>query len=455
MNVTALVLAAGAGTRMKSDLPKVAHELLGKALVRWVVDAAREAGCTEVVTVLGHGREFVAPLVRDTVIAIQEEQLGTGHAIMIARDHLEGRTGSLVVLSGDSPLIRAETIATLARMRKETEASVCVLTQIADTPFGYGRVVRDEQGHVLRIVEQKDCTPEEALLRECNSGIYCFDIPTLLDCLDRLSTENAQGEYYLTDVIEICVNDGRLVSALVVDDAAEALGVNSRRQLAQATKHMQQRINDFHLDNGVTMIDPDLVWIGPGVVIESDVELLPLTYLSGETIIGKGTVVGPNSRVIDAKIGRNCTIDETIIFDAELEDNVVCGPRAYLRPGTYMCTGSKAGTHVEIKKSRIGTDAKVPHLSYIGDATLGHDVNIGAGAITCNYDGVDKHPTVIGDGAFIGSDTMLVAPVTVGAGAVTGAGSVIAKDVPDDALALERNEQHVVEGWARHRRESE
>lgn len=455
MNAKALILAAGAGTRMKSEKPKVAHEVLGKPLVRWVVDAAHDAGISDVISVLGHMSEKVAPLVEsDTQIVLQMQQLGTGDAVNAARDAMTCEDGSiaegsLVVLSGDCPLITPETIAALVAKREETGAAVVVLTMKMDDPFGYGRIVREGEGDsVARIVEQKDATPEEAAIDECNAGFYCFDVPALFDALSRISNDNAQGEYYLTDVLEICRNDGRDVLALVTEDVEEAMGVNSRIQLSQASVAMQHRINQRHMAAGVTMWDPSTVWIGPDVEIENDVELLPMTFLMGKTSIGRDSVIGPNTRLTDTAVGRGCRVDETVAEGARLDDRATSGPRAYLRAGTHLCEGAKAGTHVEIKKSTIGAGSKVPHLSYIGDTTMGSGVNIGAGSITCNYDGVSKHATVIGDNVFVGSDSMLVAPVTIGEGAIVGAASCITRDVEADALALERAEQRQIPGWA-------
>ncbi len=453
MEAAAIVLAAGAGTRMKSKKPKVAHEILGKPLVRWVVDAAREAGLARVVSVVGHEREQVIPLVEaDTDVVVQEERNGTAGAVAVCADALADFDGSLVVLSGDCPLITAGTIAELVRVREEAGAAVVVLTMEPDDPFGYGRIVRDPQGGVARIVEQKDAAPEEAAIRECNSGFYCFDARALFEALQQVGNDNAQGEFYLTDVLEICRRAGRAVLALPCADAAECLGVNSRIQLAEAAKHLQRRINCAHMAAGVTMTDPDQVWIGPDVKLAQDVELLPQTFLMGATQVGEDSVIGPNSRLTDTVVGRGCVVDETVAVEARIDDGATCGPRAYLRPAAHLCEGAKAGTHVEIKKSTVGKGSKVPHLSYIGDATIGEDVNIGAGSITCNYDGKKKHATVVGDGAFIGSDTMMVAPVSIGAGAIVGAGSCITKDVAPDALALTRPEQREVAGWAAKKR---
>lgn len=453
MSTAAIVLAAGAGTRMKSKKPKVAHEVLGKPLVRWVVDAAREAGVEHVVSVVGHAREQVAPLVEgDTEIVVQEQQNGTAGAVAVCADALADFDGSLVVLSGDCPLISSETIAALVKVREDADAAVVVLSMELENPFGYGRIIRGEDGSVVRIVEQKDATPEEAAVCECNSGFYCFDAKALFAALSKVGSDNAQGEFYLTDVLEICRNEGRVVTALTAQDPTECLGVNSRAQLAQAASVMRDRINARHLAAGVTMWDPSSVWIGPDVRIERDVELLPQVILMGSTFIGEDSVVGPNTRLTDTTVGRGCVIDETVAVEAVVDDGATCGPRAYLRPAAHLCEGAKAGTHVEIKKSTIGAGSKVPHLSYVGDATIGEGVNLGAGTITCNYDGAKKWPTVIGDDVFVGSSTMLVAPVSIGAGSLIGAGSVITEDVSPDALALGRARQVEIEGWAEENR---
>lgn len=449
MQTAAIILAAGAGTRMKSKKPKVAHEMLGKPLVNWVVDAAEEAGIDKIVTVVGHMREQVEPLVENrTQVLIQEAQRGTADAVLSCADAFDGFEGSLLVLSGDCPLVTADTMRALATAREAADAAVVVLTMQPEDPFGYGRIIRDEIGQVERIVEQKDASPEQAAVRECNSGFYCFDAKALFEALEQVGSDNAQGEFYLTDVIEISREAGRAVIALPASDDAECLGINSRIQLAQATKIAQRRINESFMAAGVTMLDPDQVWIGPDVKISADVELLPQVFLYGKTEVGEDSVIGPNSRLVDTVVGRGCIVDETVALQARVDDGATCGPRAYLRPGAHLCEGAKAGTHVEIKKSTVGRGSKVPHLSYVGDTVIGEGANLGAGTITCNYDGKHKSATTIGDGAFIGSSTMLVAPVSIGNGVVIGAGSVIARDVPDDALALTRPEQVVKEGWA-------
>ncbi|MBW6468020.1 MAG: bifunctional UDP-N-acetylglucosamine diphosphorylase/glucosamine-1-phosphate N-acetyltransferase GlmU [Coriobacteriia bacterium] len=447
MGATALILAAGEGTRMKSDLPKVAHAVLGVPMVAYVVAAARHAGCDRVVVVTGYRAEVVEELLGDVECVRQDRQLGTGHAVMCARGALAD-SGSLLVLSGDSPLIRPETIAELVAERESTGAAAVVLTAHLGDPAGYGRIVRDGEGGVSAIVEQKDCTSGQCAIDEVNTGTYCFDAAALFEHLDRLDTDNAQGEFYLTDMISLFVAEGLGVATVTVEDPQETLGINSRVQLAEATKVMQRRINREHLLAGVTMTDPDLVWIGPDVEIGRDTEIMPMTFLMGQTSIGTGVTLGPDTRVTDSHIADGAVVDSSVLIGAQVGPGASVGPVAYLRSGAVLGKNSKAGTCVEIKNSTVGEGSKVPHLSYIGDATIGAGVNVGAGTITCNYDGFRKHRTVIEDGAFIGSDTMLVAPVTIGAGAATAAASAISRDVKAGSLAIERSDQREIEGWA-------
>ncbi|GAV31823.1 glucosamine-1-phosphate N-acetyltransferase [Coriobacteriaceae bacterium EMTCatB1] len=455
MGASALILAAGEGTRMRSRLPKVAHEILGVPMVRYVVDAARASGCDPVVVVTGHGAETVERLLEDVQTVRQEQQLGTGHAVQCAQEAFAEADGSLVVLSGDSPLITSETIRALVGARESARAAAAVLTAVLADPTGYGRIVRDEAGRLARIVEEKDASDEERAIREVNTGFYCFDARVLFEHVHLLDNANAQGEFYLTDVIDVLRREQLPVVAIAASDSAEVLGINNRAQLAEAAKVMQRRINRAHLLAGVTMRDPELVWIGPRVTIGRDVTLEPMTFLMGDTSIGEGSVIGPDSRITDSVVGENAVVDSSIVEGSCVCDGVRIGPRAYLRPGTVVRPNAKVGTSVEVKNSLIGEGSKVPHLSYIGDAEIGAGVNVGAGTITCNYDGRSKHRTVIEDGAFVGSDTMLVAPVRIGAGAVTGAGSTITRDVPADALAVERSEQRVIEGWSKRRREQD
>ncbi len=452
MPMTAIVLAAGEGTRMKSRHPKVAHKLLDRPLVWWPVNAARKAGADRIVVVVGHGADEVRAIFAndsDVECVEQTKRLGTGHAMMSVRDALGDFEGPTVVLYGDTPLMRAETIANLVEHTKSGHYACTVLTMSPSDPTGYGRIKRDTNGEVLAIIEHKDCTPEEqATLTECNSGIYCFCGRRLSENIDKIDNNNAQGEYYLTDMVGIYREMGEPVSALLATDDSELLGVNSRIQLAQVTKIMQRRINEELMASGVTMLDPDQVWVGAEVSVGQDSELLPQTMLWGNTHIGRDCIIGPNTRLTDTSVADGASVEETVALQTIIEANVTVGPRAYLRPGAHLLEGSHVGTHVEIKNSTIGRGSKVPHLSYIGDTTMGEGVNIGAGSITCNYDGVFKHHTTIGDNVFVGSDTMMVAPVTLGDGALVGASSCITSDVPAGALAVERSEQVVLKGYA-------
>lgn len=452
MPITAVILAAGEGTRMKSHHPKVAHKMLGLPLIEWSVRAVRKAGAQRIVVVVGNGADEIRRLFTDAPdveCVEQAERKGTGHATKVALDQLHIHEGTLLVLSGDSPLLRAETLRLLAKRASEGTQAATLLTMVPPNASGYGRVVFDEEGHVTAIIEDKDCSAEQRrCLKECNSSIYAFDAAALCAHIDEIGCDNTQHEYYLTDMVSIFCAHGLSVEAVRCDDYSELLGVNSRSQLADATRVMQQRINTRLMDEGVSMLDPNLVWVGPDASVGRDTILLPLSMLWGKTHVGESCTIGPNTRLTDTRVGDGCIVDETVAIEAVLENDVNCGPRAYLRPGAHLLDGSKAGTHVEIKNSTIGKGSKVPHLSYIGDTSMGAGVNIGAGSITCNYDGVHKNHTVIGDDVFIGSDTMMVAPVTIGKGAIVGASSCITRDVPADALALERSEEKIIEGYA-------
>lgn len=457
MKTAGIVLAAGAGTRMKSKKPKVAHEILGRPLLMWPVCALKEAGIEDVTVVVGPDDDAVSALVAGkAATAVQEQKLGTADAAKAAMSQgaLADMEGSVVLVYGDCPLLSSDTIRRLVDERTREDAACVVLTFRVDDPFGYGRIIREDsfsselpQGEVVAIVEQKDADEKQARVKECNSGFYCFDAAALRRALAQVKNDNAQGEYYITDVVELFRAEGLKVVALETEDAEECFGVNSRVQLAEATRAMQARINRRHMEAGVSMLAPELVWIGPDVTIERDVELLQNVTLMGDTSVGEDSLIGPDCRLTDTVVGRGCIVDETVAIEARLDDGATAGPRAYLRPGAHLCERAKAGTHVEIKKSTIGAGSKVPHLSYIGDATMGTGVNIGAGSITCNYDGKNKHATVIGDGTFIGSDTMMVAPVRIGADVTVGAGSVITKDVPDGALAVARARESIYDGW--------
>lgn len=457
MPMTAIILAAGEGTRMKSRHPKVMHKLLDRPLVSWVTRAARNAGADRIIVVVGNGAEEVrAHLASETDVECveQAERLGTGHATRVAIEAAGVTEGPVVVLNGDLPLIESDTIRAFADSVADGEHACAILTMTPPDPFGYGRVELAADGTVERIVEQKDCTPEQDKnLLECNAGCYAFDGALLAKHIGEVGCDNAQHEYYLPDMVQILREHGHATTITHCDDYVEGLGVNSRVQLAELTELAQQKINRRLMASGVTMLDPKTVWVGPDVTVGRDTELLPMTMLWGKTTIGEGNVIGPNTRLTDVTVGDNNSLEETVGVNVTFDDNITCGPRAYLRGGAHVLSGAHIGTHVELKNTVVGRGSKVPHLSYIGDCTMGDHVNIGGGSITCNYDGVHKSRTTIGDGAFIGSDTMMVAPVNIGAGAITGASSCITKDVPADALAVERSEQFMKEGYASKRLE--
>ncbi len=461
MNATAIVLAAGEGTRMKSNHAKVSHKILGKPMIRWVVDATVAAGCERVVVVVGSHADEVRAILDEAYAAgpvtvetvEQTERLGTGHAVRVTLEATGICEGPVVVLNGDLPLIQADTVRMFAETVADGSLAATVLTMTPPDPFGYGRIQLDADGVVERIIEQKDCTPEQdAQLLECNAGCYAFDGALLAAHIGEVTNDNAQSEYYLPDMLEILKHHGHGVSIFHCDDHRDGLGVNSRVQLAELTAIARDRINERLMTEGVTFIDPTQAWIGPDARIGRDTVVWPQTHLIGACTVGESCQLGPNTRLTDVTAGDNCSLDETVAIDVVIENGVTCGPRCYLRPGTHLLDRAHVGTHVEIKKSTIGVGSKVPHLSYIGDTTMGADVNVGAGSITCNYDGKNKHATTIGDRTFIGSDTMMVAPVNIGDDVVVGASSCITRDVPSGALAVERNDQRIVEGYTELRR---
>ena len=461
MNATAIVLAAGEGTRMKSNHAKVSHKILGKPMIRWVVDATIAAGCERVVVVVGSHADEVRAILDEAYAAgpvtvetvEQTERLGTGHAVRVTLEATGICEGPVVILNGDLPLIQADTVRMFAETVADGSLAATVLTMTPPDPFGYGRIQLDADGVVERIIEQKDCTPEQdAQLLECNAGCYAFDGALLAAHIGEVTNDNAQSEYYLPDMLEILKRHGHGVSIFHCDDYRDGLGVNSRVQLAELTAIARDRINERLMTEGVTFIDPAQAWIGPDARIGRDTVVWPQTHLIGVCTVGESCQLGPNTRLTDVTAGDNCSLDETVAIDVVIENDVTCGPRCYLRPGTHLLDRAHVGTHVEIKKSTIGVGSKVPHLSYIGDTTMGAGVNVGAGSITCNYDGKNKHATTIGDRTFIGSDTMMVAPVNIGDDVVVGASSCITRDVPSGALAIERNDQRIVEGYTELRR---
>ncbi|QGP92068.1 Bifunctional protein GlmU [Neomoorella glycerini] len=437
----AVILAAGQGKRMHSRLPKVLHRVAGRSLLEHVLAATRQAGIEDNIIVIGHGAEEVrAALGPEQKYALQEQQLGTGHALAQARQ-AAGEAATVLVLCGDTPLIRPATLSGLLHHHRATGAAVTILAARIADPTGYGRIIRDGQGQVKGIVEERDATPVEKAINEINTGIYCFAAAFLWPALARLKPDNDQGEYYLTDVVAMAVSQGLRVETLVAGDAGEVLGVNDRAQLAAAGAVWRRRINTALMLDGVTIIDPEATYIDVTVTIGKDTIIYPATFLEGHTIIGAGCSLGPGTTIRDSQVGDGSTVIHAVVLESTIGPGCQVGPFAYLRPGTVLEAGVKVGDFVEIKASRIGRGSKVPHLTYLGDATVGMGVNIGAGTITCNYDGRQKWPTIIEDGAFIGSNTNLVAPVRVGAGALVGAGSTITEDVPAGALALARERQ--------------
>ncbi|WP_221469558.1 bifunctional UDP-N-acetylglucosamine diphosphorylase/glucosamine-1-phosphate N-acetyltransferase GlmU [Cohnella nanjingensis] len=449
MSRMAIMLAAGQGKRMKSKLYKVLHQVCGKPMVSHALEAVRGAACERTVVIVGHGAEAVQAHLGDSVeYALQNEQLGTGHAVLQAKPMLGEEDGVTVIICGDTPLVTSETIDALVALHEREGASATILTAVLEDATGYGRIVRGEDGGVLRIVEQKDCSPEEAAIREMNTGTYCFDNRKLFAALGHVTNDNAQGEYYLTDVIGILQSQGDRISASVMADPAESIGVNDRVMLAEAERLMRARIAVKHQRNGVTLIDPANTYIDADVTIGADTIVHPGSQLRGRTSVGADCVIGPQADLIDATVGDGVTIRQSVLEQAEVGDESNVGPFAYLRPGTKLARGVKIGDFVEIKNSVIGAGSKVPHLSYVGDAVVGANVNIGCGAITANYDGYNKSKTEIGDNAFIGSNANLIAPVKVGSGAYVVAGSTITHDVGENDVAIARERQVNKPGYA-------
>ena len=445
----AIILAAGQGKRMKSKLYKVLHPVCGKPMVGHVLDTVGQAGVTRNIVVVGHGAEAVKSYLGSAAdYVLQEQQLGTGHAVKMAKDMLGKEEGTTIVICGDTPLVTKETLEGLMELHESRGAAATVLTAHMDNPAGYGRVIRSNEGSVTKIVEQKDCSPEEDAVQEINTGTYCFDNAKLFAALDKVTNNNAQQEYYLTDVIGIFREAGETIEAYMTNDAAESIGVNDRVALSEAEGFMRQRLVRKHMLNGVTIIDPSSTYIGADVTIGSGTVLYPGTMLKGNTVIGEGSVIGPNTDIEDSTIGDNVTVKHSVLSKAEVGNGSSVGPFAYLRPASKLGEDVKIGDFVEIKNATIDNGSKVSHLSYIGDATVGKNVNIGCGAITVNYDGYNKSVTEIEDDAFVGSNVNLIAPVKVGKGAYVVAGSTITHSVSDNDLAIARVRQENKPGYA-------
>jgi bifunctional UDP-N-acetylglucosamine pyrophosphorylase / glucosamine-1-phosphate N-acetyltransferase len=451
---TVVILAAGLGTRMKSGMAKALHPLAGQPLIHHVLNAARGADPEKIVLVLGHQADKVRSAVTGcrVEIVLQADQLGTGHAVKQAEEAISTTSGPVMVLCADTPLLTAGTLTSALALHEKTRAAVTLITARAENPYGYGRVVRGRSG-VVRVVEEKDATAAQRKIQEVNAGIYCFDAKFLLSSLTRLGTNNAQGEYYLPDLIALARTKKRTVSALLCNDVDEVMGVNSREDLSHAEAVMRQRTNRRWMAEGVTMLDPATTFVGTEVLLGRDVVLYPSTRLEGKTKLGDACVVYPGSRIADSALGASVTVkDCSVIEESDIASGASIGPFAHLRPGSVIGEGARIGNFVELKKTTIGAGSKANHLAYLGDATIGRDVNIGAGVITCNYDGYEKHRTVIEDNVFVGSDAQLVAPVTIGRGALVAAGATITRDVPAEALAISRVPQDIREGFASRRR---
>ena len=452
MSIRVVLLAAGKGTRMKADEAKVLHRAAGRTLLDWSLEALSAVDVTETSVVVGHRAEAVAEACPEGVTAVvQDPQHGTGHAASVGLSGLSSTDGVILVLPGDMPLIRPDSIRRLIDAHRESGAAATIMSVSLPDPTGYGRIVRSD-GRVVAVVEERDATPAVRTINEVNTSVYVFDGPALVDALARITPDNDQGEYYLTDVIGILADAGGRVDAMSVP-AEEGIGVNTQGQLAEVAAVLRSRINAELLEAGVWMLDPSRVYIDAGVEVQPGARLLADVYLEGATTVAADATVGPGVRMIDTRVGPGAEVQNAVCVSAHIEEGARVGPFAYLRPGAVVGRGAKVGSYVEVKASSIGEGSKVPHLSYIGDATIGRGTNIGAGTITVNYDGYDKHKTVIGDNVRIGSDTMLVAPVTVGNDAFTGAGSVVTQDVPDGALAVERTTQKNVDGYAEKRRQ--
>lgn len=445
---TSVILAAGMGTRMKSKMPKVLHKVCGKPLSKWVIDASKAAGADKVCAVVGHKAETVKEVLGDVCeFALQAEQKGTGHAVMQAIDVIKNSKGEVVILNGDTPLITAETINKAIEYHKNNGNQATVITAILDDATGYGRIVRDNDGSVLKIVEQKDASEEEKKINEVNSGMYVFDAQSLVYALDKITPNNAQGEYYLTDTLEILLSAGKKIGGYAISDNDEIRGINDRVQLNEAEKIMQKRINEYHMRNGVTMRNPESVYIEDGVEIGNDTEICQNVTIKSGTKIGSDCVIGSGSMLNRAVIHDGVDVLSSVILESEVDEGTHVGPFAYIRPNCHVGKEVKVGDFVELKNSNIDDGTKISHLTYIGDSDVGKRVNFGCGTVTCNYDGKKKYRTTIGDDCFVGCNTNFVSPINVGDGVYIAAGSTITEDIPENSLSIARARQINKEGW--------
>ena len=451
----AIVLAAGEGTRMKSSTPKVMHPIAGRTIIGHVLNEVNLLSPKELRVVVGAGRELVEPHIKEIApkanTVFQAERNGTGHAVQLALADLNGN-GTVLILAGDTPLLRNETLAEFIKAHIDNKNIASVLTSELPDPTGYGRIVRSDDGAIVAIVEERDASDELKAIDEVNTGVYLFDIATLKESVKKLKSNNSQGELYLTDVIADIKNAGGKAQAILSLDYTETLGINDRSQLSESAALMRDRINDRHMRNGVTIVDPTTTWIDASVSIENDVTIYPGSWLVGNTKVAKNAVIGPRSTINNSIIKENASVVESNVNESEIGCCATVGPFSFIRPGTKLADNAKAGAFVEIKNSTVGEGSKVPHLSYVGDAEIGSGTNIGAATIFVNYDGVEKHKTKIGDDVRIGSDTMLVAPIEIGDGAYTAAGSVITEDIPAGAIGVARGKQRNILGWVLRKR---
>jgi bifunctional UDP-N-acetylglucosamine pyrophosphorylase/glucosamine-1-phosphate N-acetyltransferase len=446
----AVVLAAGEGKRMKSKHSKLTHKILGKSMIEWVHATLQEAGVQDCVLIVGHKAEEVKALIQDKAkYAVQEQQLGTGHAVMQAESFIKDRDGHVIIMCGDMPLVSRETIWQSIEKHIAERNSATILTADFDNPTGYGRIVKDKNGNVIKITEEKDATAEEKAIKEVNSGLYCFKAKDLVEALKGITNKNQQKEYYLTDTIEVLISKSKKVNTYKIKNNYEIMGINDRVQLSQATEIMRKVILEKHMREGVTIIDPNTVYISKDVAIGKDTIIYPGCIIEGASAIGEDCILGPNVRIVDSTILNGAQIQNSVIVESTIHQDAVIGPFAYLRPGSMIGKSVKVGDFVEIKNSIIGNNSKVPHLSYVGDADVGSNVNIGCGTVLVNFDGKTKHRSKIGDNVFVGCNSNLVSPVNIENNSYIAAGSTITDDVPEDALAIARERQVNKKDWVK------